>query len=384
MPFNIPSVRCAAIMGFTCLAAMFCPVSTHGVSLYYWDTNGSSPGSGAVPNGTWGEETANWSTNAAGVYPTMVWEPGSHAVFSAGTDSAGATYTVNVVGTQRVGDIHFDTGFVTLEGGTLALDEGKRLVSALPGVVGRINSDITTYQVGNEHSLTKYKMGTVILGGNNSYVGDTIIEGGVLKLGASERIPDTSNLILANGGTDGFIDTPATFDTGGFSETLGKLKLTGLSYWIPRTIDFGHGSSALRFANSSDQDWEGLTLTIVNFTPGVDSLRFGTDSTGLNEYQLASIVFQDFGNLPAYIDENGYVEPALPKVLDISEIGTPSTVITWRSVPGHTYRVQYKNSLNDLYWSELYPDVTAWDTTMSITDDTTSGSERYYRVVLMY
>jgi hypothetical protein len=57
--------------------------------------------------------------------------------------------------------------------------------------------------------------------------------------------------------------------------------------------------------------------------------------------------------------------------------------IAWESVPGQTYRVQYKNSLTAADWTDLQPDVVATGFTASTTDALTAGQLRIYRVMLV-
>jgi autotransporter-associated beta strand protein len=125
--------------------------------------------------------------------------------------------------------------------------------------------------------------GRVTLSGNNTYTGGTSITGGRLTLGSSNVLDDAGMLTLATG----------TFATGGFSETLGSLKLSN-----DTTIDFGIGSSALTFADSSAISWTG-TLTLSNFDIGTDVLKFGSTGTALTPSQLSQI------SLPGYQAELG-------------------------------------------------------------------------------
>lgn len=139
-------------------------------------------------------------------------------------------------------------------------------------------------------SILKDGTGRWILTGNNTYTGTTTIDAGTLEIGASNRISDSSNMVL-NGGT---------FATGGFSETLGTLDVNGNAI-----IDLGSGDSDLIFADSSAIAWgASISLSIINFTEGVDSIRFGINQDGLTLGQLGAITIN---GQAASIDELGYL-----------------------------------------------------------------------------
>jgi hypothetical protein len=72
-----------------------------------------------------------------------------------------------------------------------------------------------------------------------------------------------------------------------------------------------------------------------------------------------------------------------PIITHISFSGSTAT-LTWLSVPGRTYRVQFKPDLALPSWTDLTPDVTATGTTSTKVDNTLAGaSRRYYRIVLL-
>jgi autotransporter-associated beta strand protein len=157
--------------------------------------------------------------------------------------------------------------------------------------------------------LIKNGSGTLTLGGTaaNTFVGVNTINAGMILAGKVNAL-GSGNALVASGGT---------FNTGGLNQTLGTLDLDGSV-----TLDLGSGASAVSFANSSALDWSTFILNISNWTLGIDTLRFGTDATGLTAGQLALMNFSDLGNLPGQIDANGYVTPA-----SIPEPGTAALLV---------------------------------------------------------
>lgn len=230
----------------------------------------------------------------------------------------GGTSTVNLDGgTLAVGTVNatgVGTKILNLNGGTFRTTSGLTLTSFTNAFVKSggaiidtngfnsiVAQDLLTDTVSTGGGLTKQGEGTLTLSGGNTYTGATTIEAGTLALGAANRIADSSSLVMAGG----------TFATGGFSETLDTLDLTANS-----VIDLGDGASALVFANSSGEAWAGgsISLSFVNFTEGLDSVRIGTSASGLTELQLAQITIN---GLAAIIDADGF--------LSVANIPEPST-----------------------------------------------------------
>ena len=72
------------------------------------------------------------------------------------------------------------------------------------------------------------------------------------------------------------------------------------------------------------------------------------------------------------------------KMLPTPEINGSSVTVQWSAVSGKTYRLQFKNSLNDLNWSSVSGDVTSTGTTASKLDPTGANlTGRFYRVLLV-
>jgi fibronectin-binding autotransporter adhesin len=169
--------------------------------------------------------------------------------------------------------------------------------------------------------VTKTGGGDLVIAGttNNTFTGDTDVQGGRLVLDKSDGITAisstnaTGGLRIATGAvvelasnnqinnTTGLDLDGGTFLTGtstaGYAETLGTLTLSSSS-----TIDFGSwaggsGSRNLNFADSSSISWTG-SLIITNWTQATNSdsgqygrLYFGNSTNGLTSAQRGDIFF---------------------------------------------------------------------------------------------
>jgi hypothetical protein len=60
-----------------------------------------------------------------------------------------------------------------------------------------------------------------------------------------------------------------------------------------------------------------------------------------------------------------------------------TSILTWGSVSGTTYQVQFKTNLNDVAWLNLLPTVTAAGPTASATDNSATNTARFYRVQVL-
>jgi autotransporter-associated beta strand protein len=127
-------------------------------------------------------------------------------------------------------------------------------------------------------------LATVFLNGASTYTGTTTINRGRLQLGASDVLPNGSAMLLGTGGL-----TPSsvpTLATSGLSDTVGTLTV-GSDNGV---LDLGSGASALHFAASGGQAWNG-TLTVTNWTAFSDHIFAGASALGLTAGQLSQINF---------------------------------------------------------------------------------------------
>lgn len=245
--------------------------------------------------------------------PSFTFLPGAVAPYTVTADSTSDSLTLTGTGVallnsspvrQRFELIRTTVGAATqtwdggAQGMILAqIDLGNNVLTVDgTGNTAATRNEIKGSIVGETGSgLTKAGTGTLLLDDADSasgYTGPTTLLSGRLQLGRANQIPNTSKLVL-NGGT---------FDTGGFSDTLGALLLNG-----DATIDFGVTDVvSLVFGDSDLELWSAGTLTIVNFTEGADTLRFGSDASALTSAQLAQI---SFNGTAATITSTGFLVP---------------------------------------------------------------------------
>jgi hypothetical protein len=74
---------------------------------------------------------------------------------------------------------------------------------------------------------------------------------------------------------------------------------------------------------------------------------------------------------------------AAPPVLQPFRLANGVAQLAWNTIPGQTYRLQYKPILAATNWTDLLPDITAIASNASATDPVGSAPQRFYRILLL-
>jgi autotransporter-associated beta strand protein len=242
----------------------------------------------------------------SGTYPLVFTGGGGSGAAGTATVSGGAITAVTLT---DLGTNYTSAPTITLSGGdgtgTVTSNFGSSSIAlnARTLTVAGTNASPATYAgiISGTGSFIKNGSGTQALSGSSTYSGATTvnngtlsisgtlngtsavnINGGVLEIGADERLSNSASVIMSGG----------TLRTAGFTESLGTLTLSG-----PATIDLGSGASTLDFFDSSSLSWTG-SLSIMNWSGsteggGIDQLLFGNSDTALRADQIAMIHFVD-------------------------------------------------------------------------------------------
>lgn len=169
-------------------------------TLQFWNANGlASPTQMGGGAGTWSTTSATWTDQDGSITGAMSPQPG-FAVFGGAAGAVavdGGSGQVSATGMQFLSDGYHLTGapiLLTSSSGTPIIRVGDGSATSA-GYVATVDSVLEGTQ-----GLAKNDAGTLVLGGVNTYTGDTIVNGGTLSVGDDRNLGDAANGITLNGG----------------------------------------------------------------------------------------------------------------------------------------------------------------------------------------
>ena len=80
---------------------------------------------------------------------------------------------------------------------------------------------------------------------------------------------------------------------------------------------------------------------------------------------------------------SGTVPGSLPFMITSMNVSNRVAWVTWNSVVGQTYRLQYRDTLRTTNWQDVLPDVVATGTTTTTTNNLGNATQRFYRITLV-
>ncbi len=181
------------------------------------------------------------------------------------------------------------------------------------------------------------------------------------RLGTNTPAFTNPRLFIWTGGS------PSAYVNGGPVMDLRRLDLV-ISNAVPRTLSY----SLLDPPKGATIDTNG----IITWSPG---------AAAVPRTNMITTVLTDNGIPPLY-ETNSFtvvVKPMAP--FPISSVVQSNQVIsiTWDSVANQTYRLQFKNDLNETNWRDVVPDIVANGPRTVATNPIGTGPARFYRLVLL-
>jgi hypothetical protein len=150
--------------------------------------------------------------------------------------------------------------------------------------------------------------------------------------------------------------------------TLAK-GMTGMVY--NQTITASGGTAPYTFNVTAGSLPPGLTLSAGGTLSGTPT------AGGAQNFTITATDSSACQGSQAYT-----LSVVVPPVIQSITVSGSDVVITWQAVAGARYRLRYTDSLDDLDWANLSPDITASGPTASKTEPIT-GATRFYQVVLL-
>ncbi len=151
-----------------------------------------------------------------------------------------------------------------------------------------------------------------------------------------------------------------------------------------------HVGMTLVITNSAaDPDGNALAFSLDAGAPGTASIdpasgifMWTPDGSFANTTNDITVRVTDDG-VPPLSDAQSFAVTVVPLNFQTTTLSNGVLTISWGSISGLTYRVQYKTNLLDTNWSDLVPDVIATGSASSITDSIDADAQRFYRVLVV-
>jgi autotransporter-associated beta strand protein len=251
--------------------------------------------------------------------------------------------------------INADLNSLTLNGniagGSIALYVGGSGNTIMNGVLsgsgGSVTWGATPSQLTVNTSFVKDGAGTVTFVGVNTYTGETVLDGGLLQLGANNVISNSSNVIFDGG----------RLHTGGYGESVGTLSVLAES----SSVTLGSGSHTLSFSGLGTLDYKTLTINGWSGTAGsagsdgvlrvgnslsftraqLDQFKFSYSSATYSSVQLS-----DGELVPGITGATGFVN------VRITNSGTTNG--SWSGSTGGTYTFTPSGNNATINAAEIY------------------------------
>ncbi len=249
---------------------------------FYFDVNDTTAGSGA-PSGSYNWSDNNWSDSSAGssANPAGTFENGNTPTFAAGTDGTG-TYSVTVDSSVTANGLSFEEGNVTLAAGSGTLTLTGASITVASGASATISEPLL-----GSLGVTKSGAGTLTVSGAGGFSGPVSIGAGTFQMGASNVLPDASEVSL----TGGHFNLNGNSDTiGGLSGSAGTVNLASGG-----TLTLNHASTT---TFSGTITGSGNLVKAGAGTFNLSATNTSTGSTSVNGGTLVILTEASLGSNP--------------------------------------------------------------------------------------
>ena len=179
-----------------------------------------------------------------------------------------------------------------------------------------------------------------------------------------------------------FMTTP----TPGAPNTIGLVNTApGLTAIGTRTLRLGQILAFTATAYDVDFPAQSLSFSLDSMPPGATISSGGDFAWTPSPAQapstnLVTVRVTDNGVPPLSATTNFTIIVRLPPVAAISNNGSGQVSVGFDTIPGRTYRVDWKLNLDDPFWTQLAPPALAAGATLVVNDNIGANPQRFYRI----
>ena len=338
---------------------------------------------------------------------TIVKGPGTLEANAAGTLGAPSNPLTVSGGILNLGGAIHTVGAVTIYGGTVQN-------GTLSGASYAVSRGTVSAVLAGSGALVKTNSGTMTLGGANTYTGNTTLSAGVLALGGTGSISNSTAISIAAGAT---LDVSAissfalsgntTLSASGAGTTTGS---TAATIKGGATVSLGSQPITLTFTPTAfNGDTAHPSLYISQGTLSLNGNAITVNNAsgtalGAGAYlliQQASGSVTSFGNNSVTVTGSGLVSidsasiqcnggnvnlvvaaPTPPVIQNVIQSGN-SFAFTWSAITNQTYQIQSTTNLAPADWTNLGSSITANNATMTNSQAIGTNAQQFYRVLLL-
>ena len=252
-------------------------INQNGVEVTFWNAAGdrnqnNHNGTIVGGDGVWDFSNDNWTENDKGPQQGKLfnarWDNGSFAVFGG---TAGSVAIDNQNGNVTTAGMQFATDGYVVTGQALLLDNGAPDTAPIIRVGnGQANANITATieaELQGSGGLRKTDYGTLVLTGENSYTGGTVVAGGVLQIGNGVNTGSILGDVAIS--SDAYGDGTLAFNRSDNTDFTGNITGDGKGGVVQK------GSGALTLSGTNTFSG-GLTVENGTAKAGVAGHAFGT------------------------------------------------------------------------------------------------------------
>ncbi|WP_312857865.1 autotransporter-associated beta strand repeat-containing protein [Mesorhizobium zhangyense] len=313
----------------TAIASQINMVNAGGTTLSFWDggsaanfNNGTVDGG----DGVWSATGGNWTKQDGAFNAPMKPQPG-YAIFQG---QAGTVTVDGSLGGIAVTGMQFASDGYKVEGDAITLADAATTIRVGDGTTSSAGTEATiASELTGGGTLVKDDHGTLILTGNNSYTGGTVIKSGKLSVSSDANLGATSGGLAFAGGTLGntaAMTTARDIDlraAGGMLDTQADLTASG-------TIS---GQGKLTKSGTAT-----LTLTGVNTYTGGTTVASGTLTGTASSFGTGAIL----NEAELVIDQN--VDASFANAIDgtgvFTKTGSATLMLTGASTHSGGTRIK--------------------------------------------